>query len=347
MSKAETMSKKRTSTTFTLEKTITMQNCSSIEQFVLLDEKNFPNIYFVHAKYSSSTNRFFLYDNFINKEVHTFSTENVTKFHMNPKSITILNTNDDHIILYYNKMILEIKKKLESNKYIILFDKISIEYRNGRIYTKKLGQALKFDLDYAQSGSIPYHIKKSENDHSIYFVYPHSAQNNNQNNKYKHTKSYVIDVKNMNVQKEFAGYVYQDNIVINDNKHVILEGMHEYIIYDYVTDNEVERIPKEIKPVDAQSFTNLTEVIIVGKTHISVKYTDPNNPASTKMVLYKFMDDDEIPDSEKCVVCFAKTEKKKVLVPCGHTQFCEKCINDIQECPLCRKKVDLVMKIHK
>ena len=109
----------------------------------------------------------------------------------------------------------------------------------------------------------------------------------------------------------------------------------------------MKKVMKVMIVMIATIFINLTQISIVSNKHISVKYTSPNNDTSTKLVLYKFINDDDIPDSEKCVICMAKTEKEKALVPCGHTQFCDKCIDDIKVCSLCRKKVTLVMKIFK
>ena len=42
---------------------------------------------------------------------------------------------------------------------------------------------------------------------------------------------------------------------------------------------------------------------------------------------------------------FSLTERNHALVPCGHTQFCEQCITQFSNCPICRKD-DSVIKIY-
>lgn len=48
-----------------------------------------------------------------------------------------------------------------------------------------------------------------------------------------------------------------------------------------------------------------------------------------------------------CVICFERN-KEALLIPCGHYGFCLPCGEQMlsKECPLCRKKVERVMKVH-
>lgn len=48
---------------------------------------------------------------------------------------------------------------------------------------------------------------------------------------------------------------------------------------------------------------------------------------------------DSMPEEHRCCICFCFTDKKKVCVPCGHAQYCNKCIDELSECALCRKTV--------
>jgi len=49
-------------------------------------------------------------------------------------------------------------------------------------------------------------------------------------------------------------------------------------------------------------------------------------------------------ESELCVVCLDE-KKEYIFVPCGHYCCCEKCINKLSECPICRKIVDQKIKV--
>ena len=51
------------------------------------------------------------------------------------------------------------------------------------------------------------------------------------------------------------------------------------------------------------------------------------------------------PENE-CVICYEYTDRKQVLVPCGHRKYCSKCIHIIKECSICKAKNVKVMKIY-
>lgn len=51
-----------------------------------------------------------------------------------------------------------------------------------------------------------------------------------------------------------------------------------------------------------------------------------------------------IPYYHRCCICSCYTDKRKVCIPCGHTQYCDKCIDEIQNCRLCEKDIISVIK---
>ena len=54
---------------------------------------------------------------------------------------------------------------------------------------------------------------------------------------------------------------------------------------------------------------------------------------------------DAIPEQNRCCICFGYTDKKKVIVPCGHTQYCNTCINKLKQCALCNKNVNSIVEL--
>jgi len=52
-----------------------------------------------------------------------------------------------------------------------------------------------------------------------------------------------------------------------------------------------------------------------------------------------------IPEQNRCCICFGYTHKKKACVPCGHMQYCDKCIGALKECALCKTKVGSVINL--
>ena len=66
---------------------------------------------------------------------------------------------------------------------------------------------------------------------------------------------------------------------------------------------------------------------------------------SDNSILYKILDDDDIPEEEQCIICYKRTLRKKILIPCGHTQYCKDCITKIKTCSLCRKNISNIIDI--
>lgn len=52
---------------------------------------------------------------------------------------------------------------------------------------------------------------------------------------------------------------------------------------------------------------------------------------------------DILPNDHQCCVCFNYTKKDMTLNPCGHSQYCESCIYQINKCSVCN--VDIVSRI--
>jgi hypothetical protein len=48
----------------------------------------------------------------------------------------------------------------------------------------------------------------------------------------------------------------------------------------------------------------------------------------------------------QCVICFEPIDRKQICVPCGHTQYCDHCIGIINECAICRTKINKIIKIY-
>lgn len=55
---------------------------------------------------------------------------------------------------------------------------------------------------------------------------------------------------------------------------------------------------------------------------------------------------DIIPIEHQCCICFGYTHKKQVCAPCGHTQYCESCINRIEKCALCNTHITNIIKLY-
>jgi len=54
----------------------------------------------------------------------------------------------------------------------------------------------------------------------------------------------------------------------------------------------------------------------------------------------------EIPDAEKCVVCYRR-RASTVFIGCGHSPCCLKCAKELNFCPICREQVIGIEEVHK
>ena len=47
-------------------------------------------------------------------------------------------------------------------------------------------------------------------------------------------------------------------------------------------------------------------------------------------------------DKNECSVCLV-SDKNQVIVPCGHYHTCKECVSQLEECPICRVKIEYVV----
>lgn len=65
-----------------------------------------------------------------------------------------------------------------------------------------------------------------------------------------------------------------------------------------------------------------------------------------KTTMYKVMDETEIPDEDKCVICFSLKTKNLCPVPCGHVNYCDACSKKINVCSICKTNITMFIKIY-
>lgn len=58
---------------------------------------------------------------------------------------------------------------------------------------------------------------------------------------------------------------------------------------------------------------------------------------------------EKIIDLEKteCIICLDKIKVGTILIPCCHYQYCFKCSADIEECSICRNKIEHIVNYGK
>ncbi len=119
---------------------------------------------------------------------------------------------------------------------------------------------------------------------------------------------------------------------INDKKIMIDRQINGIMYYSKESQNGQEESPPTI--------TRLND------THVVIEMHCDMNKNKIKL-LYKLIEDSGIDEKDQCSICFGFAEKNKALVPCGHIQFCGKCIETLKKCPLCDKNITSILNIYK
>ena len=61
-----------------------------------------------------------------------------------------------------------------------------------------------------------------------------------------------------------------------------------------------------------------------------------------KMSIYKYVEEDSIDETLICSICASPFVEPLFHVDCGNT-FCKQCLQNLQNCPLCRNKLSTVI----
>lgn len=317
-----------------------------IKEFEEFDSVNFPNVYIINKKQcSQTTSSCYLYDMIKKKDIYKFPgdfynfyTNITTKINFKDRSLSEFWTywsGKDINFIYYNQ-INQTFTFYSYNRYdsspILNMEIVKISYKG---YDFKIDTLNKLELS---TSSAPVYLKE-QNYLIINCVRQETVTFVNFNtleiiSEYKDKKILFFSKCGPNNydQTKSTRRQYYGGITF-------LHGQDELIIYDYINNKELDTI------------VNINSAII---HHKGGNYYTIQNGSKTGNTfigkttsLYNFIKEDDIPDENKCVICFSNTSRKKVLVPCGHTQFCEECLDNIElrNCPLCREYIEKIIKL--
>ena len=66
--------------------------------------------------------------------------------------------------------------------------------------------------------------------------------------------------------------------------------------------------------------------------------------------VFNILSASDIPESERCEICFEKRKNTHVINPCGHTNVCKDCLNKVKQlnnqCPICRNEIISIIKLY-
>nr|QDY52315.1 hypothetical protein 6_27 [Mimiviridae sp. ChoanoV1] len=300
-------------------KEFTFDGDINIEEMRLFDTVNFPNVLLIKKKLvTQQTSKYYLFDTIKNKDIYVFPRD---KYPLSGTFVGLSNKmiydSSKQILTYLT--IYHNSPQIGGNK--ILLEKIKLSYQKFNFKTETLNT---IELTYPNNNET-YNLESLPGtDYLILFPS-------------KPNRLVIFDFKKLEIIMEFSNK-YLPFSHLRPQGILFLSDNLEVTIYDYINNKELQNIVNRHTP-NPQGTKNNIKIELKGEYYI---IKDGLNST-----FYKFIKEDDIPDENKCVVCFSKTERKNVLVPCGHTQFCSKCVKENMEtCPLCRANIEKVIKIY-
>ena len=296
-----------------------------------LDPINFKNVYIIHKR-DNCISKHDLVDMVKGSVIYILPREN----YVFPTHITDLHNGTIKNFITYNsdtQILTYITNSFDSNK-TILFESFKLSYIDFKFKVHTLN---KLEISI-KTNDYYFHKLPSSNKVVIY----NSAYYN-----YKDSKLVIIDLFTLDIIMEYTNKTYYNhkcdpvrggpNLSLSESYPglMFIIGNTELIIYDYNDNKELETIQCSTRPCIQYQQCDNYYIINNGKN----------------LLFYKFIDEDDIPQENKCVICFSQTDRKSALVPCGHTQLCNDCIEEtkkglLKTCPLCRTDIDSVIKIY-
>ena len=101
------------------------------------------------------------------------------------------------------------------------------------------------------------------------------------------------------------------------------------------TNNEKDIMIEKITAVNREKDAIIEELIAANKEKEAMM--------EELTVQLKYLKDHE----EPCCVCFERANKNKVLIPCGHRQYCDECVTRLDgKCAICRAGIGEIVDIY-
>jgi hypothetical protein len=290
-----------------------------IEEMRLFDSVKFPNVLLIKKKLQAQqTSKYYLFDTIKNKDIYVFPRDDY------PLSGTFQGLNNKMIydsskqILTYLTIYPNSPQQYENK---ILLEKFKLSYKKFNFKTETLNT-----MELTYRNNIGTYNLESLPGTDYLILFP--GQPN---------RLVIFDFKTLEIIMEFSNK-YLPFRHLRPQGILFLSDNQEVTIYDYVNNNELKNIVNRHIPNPQGQRTSIR---IEQKNEYYIIKDGQNT------TFYKFIKEEEIPDENKCVICFSRTQRKNVLVPCGHTQFCSKCVKENMEtCPLCRANIEKVIKIY-
>ena len=149
------------------------------------------------------------------------------------------------------------------------------------------------------------------------------------------TKIYIFDTVNFTARLIYSGtidFADQSNrcIIANNNRFL----------------GFLDRPNLKVKIYDILKIEEVANISTCSNTRIIFDRVQTNLLLIQQIGHYEtYLLKDKVPDNA-CVVCFEPLVNQYALVPCGHTTVCNGCATGMTSCPVCRERVQSIMRIY-
>ncbi len=155
--------------------------------------------------------------------------------------------------------------------------------------------------------------------------------------RFQDDKEYIFDktseeIQNINDYIKFNDSVYNIN-TMKKSKCFTYVPSTIFKNYSTIPQNEGRFVCFQNKVYDVKTDKLLLEDKCINKISDKVFVTSNG--------LYEITMDNR----KKCDNCNNERIKTKIIIPCGHTKFCDECFKVLKTCPICGTKIDKVIVI--
>ena len=141
------------------------------------------------------------------------------------------------------------------------------------------------------------------------------------------------------------------NFVQQENPGLNFPAITHEVAQRWKSLSNIGKRPYEIMAADARErYEN--EMIVYNNTQLPqvIEQPPPRLPQVIERLQPPPRDKDELPPREEgeetdCVVCL-DNERTYAIVPCGHLCVCGGCVGRVKECPICRGRIQSILKIY-
>jgi hypothetical protein len=339
--------------------------CISVDSFSIFNPSKFPDIYLVDLKYPSKNRKLILYDIHKKKEMFAFPVDKYTETNITDPFIfpgshdmanKLMQINDTHFIhitsiehvgSHMTRFNINIKlfmiSKNDSGEINAIYHTKQLNFPLCRYYGPGIRFFFRFEK-YKKCCCVSFGCGNIEKDHLRHLSHPSFYSS-------IETIYFPISIDLFGEMYSFKEYAKLSSMC-GDIQYDILSGLKDYIIYDTTHNEIIYKIHKDVIYEGGCSINILTDVSFVGKT---IKIHNKGDTKSIKFLHFVKKDapkkdfhfiEDDIPEKDSCVICFERTKRDHIIVPCGHTQFCVACVKNLAKCPLCQIPIEKIIKIY-